>query len=89
MDAQIHRQLVNLEVAEMALRQNLHGHFQDETTRAHMERALAHLREAAIATEEAANARSVNQLVRELTGMERFFESLKPELLSRSSGHES
>ena len=76
MDAQIHRQLASLEVAEMALRQNLHGHLQDETTRAHLERALAHVREASL-SEEGANARSVNQLVRELTGMERFFESLQ------------
>jgi hypothetical protein len=88
MDAQTHRQLVNLEVAETALRQNLYRHFQDETTRAHIERALAHVREAAIATEEGTNARSVNQLARELAGMERFFESLKPESLTRSCGHE-
>ena len=46
MDAKIHRQPANLEVAEMALRQNLHGHVQDATTRAHLERALAHVREA-------------------------------------------
>ena len=76
MDAQIHRQLANLEVAERALRQNLYGHGQDATTRAHLERALAHVREASL-SEEGANARSVNQLVRELTGMERFFESLQ------------
>jgi hypothetical protein len=76
MDAQIHRQLANLEVAEMALRQNLHGHVQAATTRAHLERALAHVREASL-SEEGANARSVNQLVSELTGMERFFESLQ------------
>jgi uncharacterized protein (DUF2336 family) len=88
MDAKTHQQLANLEVAEMALRQNLHGHSQDQTTRAHMERALAHIREAAIATEEGVNARSVNQLVGELTGMERFFESLKPESLTRLCGHE-
>jgi hypothetical protein len=88
MDAQSRRQLANLEVAELAVRQNLHAHSQDAQTRAHMERALAHLREAAIATEEGANARSVNQLVHELTGMERFIESLKPESLTRPCGHE-
>ena len=76
MDAQNHRHLANLEVAEMALRQNLHGLVQDVTTRAHLERALAHVREASL-SEGGANARSVNQLVRELTGMERFFESLQ------------
>ena len=76
MDAKIHRQLANLEVAEMALRQNLHGRVQDTTARAHLERALAHVREASL-SEEGANVRSVNQLVRELTGMERFFESLQ------------
>ena len=76
MDAQIHRQLANLEVAEMALRQNLHGHVQDATTRAHLERALAHVREASL-SEEGANVLSVNHLVREPAGMERFFESLQ------------
>ncbi|MGH7972144.1 MAG: hypothetical protein ACREIC_25805 [Limisphaerales bacterium] len=76
MDAQSYKQLADLEVAERALRQNLHRHNQDETTRAHLERALAHVREAAIG-EEGANVRSVNQLVRELTGMERFVESLQ------------
>ena len=87
MDAQIHRQLANLEVAEMALRQNLHRHAQDDNTRAHLERALAHVREASL-SEEGANARSVNQLVRELAGMERFFESLRPEPMVRSGVHE-
>ena len=87
MDAQIHRQLANLEVAEMALRQNLHCHVQDDNTRAHLERALAHVREASLSGE-GANARSVNQLVRELAGMERFFESLQPEPMVRSGVHE-
>ena len=87
MDAQNHRHLANLEVAEMALRQNLHGHVQEDKTRAHLERALAHVREASL-SEEGANARSVNQLVRELAGMERFLESLQPEPMVRSGLHE-
>ena len=87
MDAQIHWHLANLEVAEMALRQNLHAHVQDENTHAHLERALAHIREASLSGE-GANARSVNQLVRELTGMERFLESLQPEPMVRSGVHE-
>jgi hypothetical protein len=88
MDAHTDRQRLNLEVAELALRRNLYGHFQNMTTRAHMQRALAHVREATLATEGAANVRSVNQLVGELTGMERFFESLKPKSLDRSCAHE-
>ena len=48
---------------------------------------FAHVREASL-SEEGANARSVNQLVRELTGMERFFESLKPKPMVRSGVHE-
>lgn len=88
MDAHTDRQRVNLELAELALRRNLYGHFQDDPTRAHMERALAHVREVALATDGASNVRSVNQLVDELTGMERFFESLKPKSLDRSCAHE-
>jgi hypothetical protein len=87
MKAQTHLQLANLRLAEMALRQNLYALVQDDATRAHLERALAHVREASL-SQEGANARSVNQLVRELSGTKRFFESLQPEPMVRSGGHE-
>jgi hypothetical protein len=51
MDQKRQRQLANLEIAKTALRDNLHVHFLDDTAPARMGRALAHIREAAIATE--------------------------------------
>lgn len=57
--------LQQLNAAETALRANLHIHCLDETGRAHMERALAHIRESYIAINEG-RARSVRQLVTDL-----------------------
>ena len=51
--------------AESALRENLHHHELDTTARSHMERALNHIREAYIATNEIGKARTVQQLVNE------------------------
>src|SRR6266496_322485 len=58
------RLLANLQVAEDALRDNLHVHDMDATARAHMQRALCHLRESCIALD-GGHARSVDQLVSE------------------------
>ncbi len=52
-----------LDTADQALRENLHRNDLDPTAREHMERALAHVREAHIATNEIGKARSVQQLV--------------------------
>ncbi len=70
-------QLANLQIAEQALRRNLHVHSIGENAQAHMNRALAHIREAIIATD-AGNGRSVDQLVRDLDGMERLLKWLQP-----------
>lgn len=80
MDRKLQTQLANLAIAEMALRDNLHVHFLDDTARAHMDRALAHIREAAIITEGGSNGRSVEELTRQLTGFERLlaFLSARP-----------
>lgn len=52
-----------LDTADQALRENLHRHDLDPTAREHMERALSHVREACIATNEIGKARSVQRLV--------------------------
>src|SRR5258708_29937674 len=76
MDLKRQSQLANLELAGTALRDNLHVHSLDQTARAHMERALAHIREAVVATDGGGEARSVEQLARQLAGFERFLEFL-------------
>jgi len=64
------RLLANLQAAEDALRDNLHVHSLDATARAHLQRALCHLREAYIAINEG-HARSVEQVGREQATFER------------------
>ena len=54
--------LEQLNTAEQALQENLHRHDLDPTAREHMERALSHVREACIATNEIGKARSVQRL---------------------------
>ena len=58
--------LEQLDTADQALRENLHRHDLDPTGREHMERALSHVREAYIATNEIGKARSVRRLVGDL-----------------------
>ena len=55
-----------LDSADQALRENLHRSDLEPTARAHMERALAHVREAYIATNEIGKARSVQRLASDL-----------------------
>ncbi|MEI6083715.1 MAG: hypothetical protein WCS70_05380 [Verrucomicrobiota bacterium] len=55
--------LGQLQAAEAALWSNLHCRRVDMTARAHMERALAHVREASAAILTASGARTVDQLV--------------------------
>ena len=55
-----------LDTADQALRENLHRNDLDPTAREHMERALSHVREAYIATNEIGKARSIQQLVGDL-----------------------
>ena len=80
--------LEQLNDAESALRENLHRHDLDPTARAHMERALSHVHEAYIATNEIGKARSVQQLVGDLEKVDRLLEKVrqrpKPELVTKS-----
>lgn len=58
--------LSQLNAAETALRSGLHTHGFGSTTRAHMERAMAHIQEACVAINEINRARTVQQLVNDL-----------------------
>jgi hypothetical protein len=69
--------LAQLNDAESALRENLHRHDLDPTARAHMERALSHVREAYVATNEVGKARTVQQLVGDLDKFDRLLEKVR------------
>ena len=72
-----HHILEQLGTADQALRANLHSHELDPTAREHMERALSHVREAHIATNEIGKARSVRRLVGDLEKVDRLTERLR------------
>lgn len=59
--------LTNLNTAERALRQNLHQHGLDPTVRDHLEHALSHVREGYIAVNEPGRARTVGQVIEDIT----------------------
>jgi hypothetical protein len=69
--------LNRLNDAESALRENLHRHDLDATARAHMERALNHVREAGIATNDIGRARTVQELVNDLKKVELLFAKIR------------
>jgi hypothetical protein len=69
--------LAQLNNAESALRENLHRHDLDPIAQAHMERALLHVREAYIATNEVGKARTVQQLVGDLEKVNRLLEKVR------------
>jgi hypothetical protein len=54
--------LGQLQTADTNLRSGLHQHGMDAVVRAHLERALAHIREATIAVDEQTKIRSVQEL---------------------------
>jgi hypothetical protein len=65
-ESQLQSLLGQLKAAEAALRAGMHTHGFGCTSRAHMERALAHIAESYIALTEPKHARSVHQLVDDL-----------------------
>ena len=69
--------LQELNTAEQALRESLHRHDLDPTARTHMERALAHVREAYVASNEIGKARSVRRLVGDLQKVGRLTEKVR------------
>jgi hypothetical protein len=74
---QVQFQLKNLALAEDAIRDNLHMHGIDPVAREHLNRAIAHVREAFIASKGIDEARSVQGLVRDLDAFERLLTRAK------------
>jgi hypothetical protein len=62
--------LGQLHTADVNLRSGLHQHGVDAIVRAHLERALAHIREASIAVNERTKIRSVQELADQLSRIE-------------------
>ena len=69
--------LGQLKAAEAALRANLDLDCADVTARVHMQRALAHIQEAAVAVNGVGRARTVWQLVDDLTKLKRDSDDLQ------------
>jgi hypothetical protein len=69
--------LGQLNDAESALRENLHRRDLNPTAREHVERALSHVREAYIATNEIGKGRTVQQLVKDCESFDRLLEKVR------------
>ncbi len=77
--------LGQLNAAEAALRANLDLDCAEVTARVHMQRALAHIQEAAVAVNGVGRARTVWQLVEDLTRLKRYSDEVKHESPRRSA----
>lgn len=71
--------LGQLQTADANLRSGLHQHGMDAIVRAHLERALAHIREAIIAVNEQVKIRSVQELADQLAHIEQMQADLRAE----------
>ena len=71
--------LGQLQTADVNLRSGLHQHGMDAIVRAHLERALAHTREAYIAVNEQTKVRTVPELADQLTRVEQMQADLRAE----------
>ncbi len=71
--------LGQLQTADANLRSGLHQHGMDAVVRAHLERALAHIREATIAVNEQTKIRSVQELTEQLARIEQMQADLRGE----------
>ena len=69
--------LGQLQTADVNLRSGLHQHGMDAIVRAHLERALAHLREAYIAVNEQTKVRTVQELADQLARVEQMQADLR------------
>ena len=69
--------LGQIQSAEVNLRVGLHQHGVDALVRAHLERALAHIREAYIAVNEQAKVRTVQELADQLARVEQIQADLR------------
>ena len=77
--AQCQSLLGRLNAVEAALRANLDLNCADVTARVHMQRALAHIQEAAVAVNGVRRARTVWQLVEDLAKCKRSVKERQPE----------
>lgn len=78
-EAQRQALLGQLNAAEAALRANLDLNCASVTARMHLQRALAHIQEAEVAVNGVGRARTVWQLVEDLTKFKRNLDELQPE----------
>jgi len=69
--------LGQLQTADVNLRSGLHQHGMDALVRAHLERALAHIREAYIAVNEQTKVRTVQELADQLARIEQIQADLR------------
>ncbi len=69
--------LGQLQTADVNLRAGLHQHGMDAIVRAHLERALAHIREAYIAVNEQTKVRTVQELADQLARIEQMQADLR------------
>ncbi len=69
--------LGQLQTADVNLRAGLHQHGMDAIVRAHLERALAHIREAYIAVNEQTKVRTVQELADQLAHVEQIQADLR------------
>jgi hypothetical protein len=69
--------LGQLQTADVNLRAGLHQHGMDAIVRAHLERALAHIREAYIAVNEQTKVRTVQELADQLARVEQMQADLR------------
>jgi hypothetical protein len=69
--------LGQLQTADANLRSGLHQHGMDALVRAHLERSLAHIREATIAVNEQVKLRSVQELANQLARIEQMQAGLR------------
>jgi hypothetical protein len=77
LDSQRYVLLARLQAADSSLRASLHQHGTDALVRAHLERALAHIREAHIAVRERIQIRTVQELADQLARIEQMREDLR------------
>ena len=69
--------LDQFQTAEVNLRAGLHQHGMDAVVRAHLDRALAHIREAYIAVNEQTKVRTVQELADQLSRIEQMQADLR------------
>ena len=69
--------LGQIQTADVNLRAGLHHHGMDALVRTHLERALAHIREAYLAVNEQAKIRTVQELADQLTRIEQMQADLR------------